>query len=369
MSNLLLYSQPTISGSFSGRPYISFKHILNNKRYRIFSGVEYGMGSTRGLQEKEIEFYFRTLLHEVTVRLNNGWNPEDTDTARKAPIKSYKALKLYDNELLAFVDKAAYSTKHKYTLKHFWKGLLQQEGERLVSNITPNMLHSYLLNRYASCNTSYNTALRYVKCLFNLLVQLEHIECSPAIILKKRKAEASMNIAFEKDELFSLMSFLKENDRTLYRVALLMFTTFLRPHQEIRLLKVNYFKWEEQLLVLPPRYTKNGKQVTIPLQQMVLEEFSYLKVKEKNDFVFGEVNPFYFSTRWGKHVKKAYPLKENQTLYSIRHTAAVEMYHKTKDVALIQRMMHHSSMEVTIGYLRSLNCNLAVATAEMYPSL
>jgi integrase len=90
---------------------------------------------------------------------------------------------------------------------------------------------------------------------------------------------------------------------------------------------------------------------------------------EPEDFVFGDVNADYFKTRWGKKVRGVFSLKPNQTLYSIRHTAAVEMYHKTKDVALIQRMMHHSSMEVTIGYLRSLNCNLAVVSAEMYPSL
>jgi integrase len=197
---------------------------------------------------------------------------------------------------------------------------------------------------------------------------LGHTSHNPVTGIKNRKSEPSINQAFSKVELKLLMEYLKMQDRTLYRVALLMYTTFLRPHQEIRGLKAKYFDFSSSLLILPPRFTKNGKQVTIPLQTLVTAEFDFVRQLRSDDLIFGEVNPDYFKTKWGK-IKKKYPLKLNQTLYSVRHTAAVEMYHKTKDVALIQRMMHHSSMEVTIGYLRSLNCNLAVVSAEMYPSL
>jgi hypothetical protein len=51
-------------------------------------------------------------------------------------------------------------------------------------------------------------------------------------------AEASINEAFEKGEFKKLMNYLKLNDRILYRVELLMYITFMRPHQEIRLLQV-----------------------------------------------------------------------------------------------------------------------------------
>jgi integrase len=277
-------------------------------------------------------------------------------------------LKYYEGTLIEFIDGADYGKKHKYTLKWYWKVLTNEFGHALVDEIQTSDIQAHLLNRYASSNTSYNTAKRYYRCLFNLLVDLGHTSHNPVTGIKNRKSEPSINQAFSKVELKLLMEYLKMHDRTLYRVALLMYTTFLRPHQEIRGLKAKYFDFSSSLLILPPRFTKNGKQVTIPLQTLVTAEFDFVRQLRSDDLIFGEVNPDYFKTKWGK-IKKKYSLKPNQTLYSVRHTAAVEMYHKTKDVALIQRMMHHSSMEVTIGYLRSLNCNLAVVSAEMYPSL
>jgi hypothetical protein len=87
-----------------------------------------------------------------------------------------------------------------------------------------------------------------------------------------------------------------------------MYRTFMRPHQEIRKLKVKFFEFENKLLVLPPRFTKNGKQATIPLQEIVIEEFSFLRDLDPDSLVFGSVNKDYFATRWGKNVKKKYSL-------------------------------------------------------------
>jgi site-specific recombinase XerD len=45
---------------------------------------------------------------------------------------------------------------------------------------------------------------------------------------------------------------------------------------------------------------------------------------------------------------------ENQTIYSFRHTAAVKVYRKTKDLHLLQQLLGHSDMIVTLKYLRGL---------------
>jgi integrase len=369
MNQFLLYSQPTIGGMEKGRPYVYFSHVVSKQKYRYYSGVAFGMRSARGLSKTELDIYLRTLQQAITLKLNEGWNPEDDKLTPNKVEKENKPLKSYNSLLCNYIEKADYSAKHKYALRWYWGELLKFGGAFHIDDITTSDIQVHLMNRYASSNTSYNTAKRYYKCIFNLLVQLGHVEVNPVLGVKSKKAVASINEAFEKAELTDLLAYLKMNDRVLYRVAILMYTTFMRPHQEIRRLKVKFFNFSEQLLILPPRFTKNGKQATIPLQQEVLEEFGFLKCMDAEDFVFGDVNSDYFATRWGKRVKTKYPLKPNQTLYSIRHTAAVEMYKRTKDVALIQRMMHHSSMEVTIGYLRSLNCTLTVVSADMYPSL
>jgi site-specific recombinase XerD len=369
MNQFLLYSQPTIGGMEKGRPYVYFSHVLSKQKYRYYSGVVFGMRSARGLSTKELDIYFRTLQQAIILKLNEGWNPDDDKQTANKVEKDNKPLKTYGSSLCDYIEKADYSAKHKYALRWYWGELLKFGGALNIDDIAQSDIQVHLMNRYATTNTSYNTAKRYYKCIFNLLMQLGFIEVNPVVGVKSKKAVASINEAFDKVELKALMDYLKLNDQVLYRVALLMYTTFMRPHQEIRLLQVKFIHFDDCLLVLPPRFTKNGKQATIPLQDSVLEEFKFVKEMNPEDYIFGKVNPDYFATRWGKRVKTKYPLKPNQTLYSIRHTAAVEMYRKTKDVALIQRMMHHSSMEVTIGYLRSLNCTLTVVSADMYPSL
>ena len=45
---------------------------------------------------------------------------------------------------------------------------------------------------------------------------------------------------------------------------------------------------------------------------------------------------------------------KNHTLYSFRHTAVVNVYRKTKDLHILQQMLQHSNMIVTLNYLRGL---------------
>lgn len=369
MNLFLLYSQPLIGGMEKGRPYVYFSHVLSKKKYRYYSGVAFGMRSARGLNPEEVKLYYRSLLKVISVKLIEGWNPEESTLETSRRMTSNCPLREYGVMVLNHIKRSDYGVKHKETLRLYWEQLVHQFGKIPIDNIATSDVQQYLVNRYVSSNTSFNTSKRYIRCIFNLLIQLGVTVNNPVLGIRSKKAKASINEAFEMEELRNLMAFLKDNDQVLYRVALLMFTTFLRPHQEIRLLRARYFDFCDKQLILPPRFTKNGNQVTIPLQQAVIEEFEYVKNLNPNDCIFGMVNVCYFKTRWGKTVKSKYPLRPNQTLYSIRHTAAVQVYKKSKDVALLQRLMCHSSMEVTLGYLRSINCNMPTDNKELYPTI
>lgn len=47
-------------------------------------------------------------------------------------------------------------------------------------------------------------------------------------------------------------------------------------------------------------------------------------------------------------------IKEKQTLYSFRHSAAVNVYKKIKDNYILQRLLGHITIVVTMKYLRGL---------------
>ena len=366
MNSALTYTSPKLVSEKRGRMYVFFRNLVTKEAFKFYSGKDFGMPTCRGLDSKEKEIYYRSLLSMINYQLSIGWTPEAEIKPKVTLDYSFKEAAA---ELESFIPKADYGDKHKYSLLWYLKSLKQAYMGSQLNDITTASLTAFIMKRHTGSNTSYNTARRYYRGIFNLFQQLGYMDFNPVSDIKAKRAEATINAAFTPQELSSLFEYLKATDIVLYRVALLMYTTFLRPHQEIRLLKAKFFQFEGRQLILPPRYTKNGKQTTIPLQSIILDEFDFVQTMEGEESIFGKVNPYYFSTKWGIKVRDRYPLKENQTLYSIRHTAAVETYRRTKDVALIQRLMHHSSMEVTIGYLRSLNCGLNGITADMYPSI
>jgi len=47
-------------------------------------------------------------------------------------------------------------------------------------------------------------------------------------------------------------------------------------------------------------------------------------------------------------------LNKNQTLYSFRHSGAIEIYKRTGSLSKLQRAMGHSSLTVSLTYLRGL---------------
>jgi integrase len=96
--------------------------------------------------------------------------------------------------------------------------------------------------------------------------------------------------------------------------------------------------------------------------EYVRQEFNpILEEIKRDDNIFTKspmpFNNSYFSKQWNR--ERIALLSEGliypkQTLYSFRHTAAIDVFRRTKDVYMVQKMMGHSSVVVTLKYLRSL---------------
>jgi integrase len=78
-------------------------------------------------------------------------------------------------------------------------------------------------------------------------------------------------------------------------------------------------------------------------------------------------NPDYFSTLWSRYKNQSNVLKEGQTLYSFRHSGAVDIFKRTGSIAKLQKAMGHSSINVSLTYLRGLE--LAELSEEDMPKI
>ena len=76
-----------------------------------------------------------------------------------------------------------------------------------------------------------------------------------------------------------------------------------------------------------------------------------------NKLTLSSEKPFnkdYFKTLWSRYKAQSNVLEDLQTLYSFRHSGAIEIYKRTGSLTILQQAMGHASLAVTLGYLRGL---------------
>lgn len=257
------------------------------------------------------------------------------------------------------------SRKHKDNLRHLYNHFmlfLGPEGREVsIKDLTTSQIEAFL-HRYDSSGTNYMNKRRELSVLFNTAARLIDEKLLTVKSTESRKIKAKLNLAYEKEQLKPVLSFIKANHENLYRCCLLTYGCFLRPHEEIRLLTKGHFKGGNSEIHLAGDENKGGKVRVVYVPDYVREEIEpVLEDLKREDNIFSlckrPFNETYFSKQWSRQKKGLlnygliYP---NQTLYSFRHSAAIDVFRRTKDVYLVQKMMAHSSVTVTLKYLRSL---------------
>jgi integrase len=62
----------------------------------------------------------------------------------------------------------------------------------------------------------------------------------------------------------------------------------------------------------------------------------------------------YFKNRWAEYKKESNILEKGQTLYSLRHSGSIKVFEKTGSLQKLQQVLGHSTMQVSLTYLRNL---------------
>tara|TARA_B100001059_G_C17802363_1_gene566973 strand:+ start:70 stop:282 length:213 start_codon:yes stop_codon:yes gene_type:complete len=65
-------------------------------------------------------------------------------------------------------------------------------------------------------------------------------------------------------------------------------------------------------------------------------------------------NEYYFKTLWSRFKTQSALLEQGQTLYSFRHSGAIEIFKRTGSITKLQKAMGNSSINVSLNYLRGL---------------
>ena len=239
------------------------------------------------------------------------------------------------------------SPKYKATLKSLSK--LLREEIRLNGNIriefTDRLLKSY------KNPTSFNTIRRHLNVLLNHL-KAHGFDANPTGLKPLKQTELLHKPISNLGEVLEDIRAYNEN---LYLCALFTYCCLLRPHREVRLLKWEDFSLDMKYVSVDGSRVKSKRNRIVPVPELIRKELCHGNPKH---FIFTgspiEFNHDYFKTLWSRYKKQSKVIDKGVTLYSFRHSGAIDLFKRTGSITKLQSAMGHSSIKVSLTYLRGL---------------
>ena len=335
---------PTVGVTKSKKVFVSF--YLNNKRYRLFNGKRINSNlNPNSFPVKDRDAHAKILANEVYTYIQKG-----------GVLKEYRGDEVLSGTLtdLEYFKKAVkskldgeYSNKYKQTLLY-----LSFEFEKTLScsKITEGSIRGFLNNQPSKA--SYNSVRRHLSALISEAVNFG-MDSNPMAKVKAKKAKAHLNKPF--DDISIILKEIKTFNYNLYLCCIMTYGCLLRPHREVRELTWGDFTVDLSYIKLSGSRNKSGRNRIVPVPSYIRE---LLNKGDNNLNIFTGTtkapNPDYFKTIWGRFKKVSKLLEQDQTLYSFRHSGAIEIYKRTGSLSKLQKAMGHSSLAVSLTYLRGL---------------
>ena len=329
-------SYPKVCKRKDGKYYIDFK--LNNKRYRLFSGRLIESSINPNSYPAKLRYSVTTSLAKQTYDYIVSYN-----YSLNKPLNNLELFDtLINNKLSEPLSKTYF--KALKSLSEILREELKSKGELTVTFIDSIPL------KYSN-NTSFNTVRRHLNVLINHL----HNNGFP-ISLSKLKTRKQVEVLHSPiKDIRILLNQIKEFNYNLYLCCLLTYGCLLRPHQEIRLLKWRDFSDDLSYINLTGDKVKSKRNRIVPVPKYIREILK--KGENQNNIFSNNIQPYnksYFSLIWRRFKRRNPIIEPSVTIYSFRHTGAIEIFKRTGSITKLQKAMGHSSINVSLTYLRGL---------------
>ena len=329
-------SYPKVCCRYDGLYYIDFN--LNSLRHRMFSGNKIGSSLSPNsyplrLRKSKTELLAKE-VYNYLVRNDYSFD------------KPMNNLERFDRLMSAKLSEPLSKTYRKalYDLASKLRQRLVKSGD-----INTEYIDSLIL-KYTN-NTSYNTTRRHLNVLINYLYD-NGFKIQKSSLRSRRQIETLHKPI---TDVVSLLELVKLFNYNLYVCCLLTYGCLLRPHKEIRMLKWGDFSEDLSFIRLSGYRVKSKRNRVVPVPLYVRKEL----VKGQYDSnIFSHCkkayNDSYFSGLWKRFKRHNKNIETGITLYSFRHTGAIEIYKRTGSLHKLQKAMGHSTINVSITYLRGL---------------
>ena len=321
-------------------------------RYRFYNGQPIGSWSTPNTLPQHLRYSaFAALEKEYLRAIDLGWTPKD-DWSGKLTKEVVVPKSILEDALKSKIDQGI---SEPYARKLTW--IVKQLNKQLKGQLpTPNRLAKCINDSHWTPATR-NIIRRHLMAFEKELEKFGY-EGSIKPLTTKYKTEETLHKPFK--DVPGILEEILEFDAKLHLCCLLAFGCLLRPHREIRLLTWDDFAEDLSYVSLSGKRNKGKRNRIVPVSpfiQEVLRRFKPLSPSTGINVFSSKKEPYnrdYFKTLWGRFKKQSKLLEKDQTLYSFRHSGAIQVYEKTGSLTKLQQVMGHSNLQVSLTYLRGL---------------
>jgi integrase len=357
-----MYTEPKIilPKSLNERAYIIFYY--NGKRVRVYNGKPFNLKihPNRAQSLRERQRLLNILLFELKDALRKNIFT-DKLLPQEIFLNTAEALKKSLNSKLESDLSNTYKRDLKTVHEQFISFLNDNEKQADLETLKLNRIEEFLAH-FQSSGTYYMNKRRNLGVLLSNAGRIIDKPINVVTKTSTRKANSKLHKIYEPEQLKTVLAYLKENHQHVYLCCLITYGCFLRPHKEVRKLTSGHFKKNITEIHLSGSENKGKKVRVVYVPDYVRNELVLLlpSLKATDNIFSKNVNAYneaYFNTAWTRCWKKMFKLgivQKNHTVYSFRHTAAVNVYNRSKDVNLLKSLLGHSSILVTLKYLRGL---------------
>lgn len=379
------FTTPKVLSDSNNRVFVSF--YFQGKRHRFYSGDILGLALRPNSGNCNDPL---TTAHQLSAvfygRLLSGWSPEKASQKREEKRREKSAEKRerqrsggpfgacsaavfvnpQDNSpssnlhsaIECFVPPSHLSEKYRgelATTKKLFLQMLRAAGYGLMRVAELRVQHVRgFLSQFES-PSSYNHQRQYLMAILLPICEAAGLE-NPVRKAKKRKTTATLHEPFL--EVSMVLEEVEKFNEQLHLCCLLTYGCLLRPHNEIRQLKWGDFKQDFSEVRLSGERNKSGRVRVVPVPGFVKEKLRHGRALPHDQNIFsGRVKPYgggYFKGLWTRFKAQSELVLKKQTLYSFRHTAALQLFESNGDIKKLSFAMGHSSLEVTLNYLKHM---------------
>ena len=297
------------------------------------------------------------LLSAFKLAVRNGWKP----AVLKKKNQQITLVKDVADRTLKRKLSLDYSASYKKDLirtKNLWDQFITRKkvATEAVHCIDTDLVSSFIYESAATPQSKRNLK-RNISALIKDELESEGVTINLRRIKLPSKGQ---ELHRPLKNVSALLEEVKGFNENLYLCCLMTYCMLLRPHREIRCLRFSDFNQDFTILSLDGSRVKSKRNRILPVPEVVRVEVigrrRQCEMDTANIFSLATHNHHndYFKGLWTKFKNSSELLTKNQTLYSFRHTGAINVFEKTGSLQKLQQVMGHSDMKVSLTYLRGL---------------